>query len=146
MLACLMATAASAATQVEDPFLYDCEITDRQKRVDWVPERMVVIVVPGQPVRVIDPVILTFKEKPQPVRARTRADKLRLTWILSGLVDGAQQFIPSFQYTAVINTNTKAITLRAKPVGFPQSWRGAGQCRVMQEQQLPRNLRNLLRS
>lgn len=110
--------------------LYDCDITNRMKDVGWISPKLAIIVNDSGKVQVIDSVILNFIEEPIDANARTNGDRMRLNWTLSGIYDSANQRVPNFAFQAVLNTKTKAVSLKASPVGFPQSWSGKGSCKT----------------
>lgn len=92
----------------------------------------------------INGVILAFVEEPLPARVRKRGDTLKINWIVPAAYDSRQQKIPQFGYSATFDTVTRAVSVLAKPVGFPQSWRGSGNC-TPRKNMSPRELSKLLR-
>ena len=109
---------------------YECDITKRQKNVQWIsPQLIVDIPQKGQP-QVFDAVIQHFIGKPVPARATKRGADLVVRWSLKGLRDSAKQAIPAFNFTARINTETNAVRLMAKPTSFPNQWTGRGTCKL----------------
>jgi hypothetical protein len=79
-------------------------------------------------VKVVDGVLLHYVGNPVAARVRKKGDVARLNWSMSGAVDSAQQFIPTFSYTAKLNLKTLNLSVLAKPVGFAQRFTGKGSC------------------
>lgn len=140
-LAIGMALFSAANVAAAQSVLYDCDINQRDERVDWVSPKVAIIVDAAGTAQVVDGVILAFFEKPLRARIINRNGKLRVTWTVAGAYDSRQQKIPQFSYIAVIDSATNAIKLTAKPVGFPQRWTGKGQCVIRKDAKLPRTLR-----
>ncbi len=120
---CALAVPAAAKST-----LYDCDITERKKGVDWVSPKVVVIIEDTGKVQVVDGIIMHFHEKPMSAKVRRKGDVLRVQWTLAGISDSMNQNIPQMRYSADLNTKAKTMELLVKPVGFPQRWRGKGTC------------------
>lgn len=128
LLATIAALTAGPAAAVQGPLFYECDITKRQKGVDWVSPKLGVIVTKDGQVLVTDAVTQHYFDKPMPAKIRTRGDKMIVEWNLSGITDSSSQVVPKFFYRATINTANNSVILKAKPVGFPQGWTGRGTC------------------
>jgi hypothetical protein len=109
--------------------LYECDITDRQKKVDWVSPKLAVILPEQGQAQVYDSIILNFVGKPVPAKVRKRGDNLIVSWSLKGLRDSNEQTVPTFEYTAKLNTKTNAVHLTANPTSYPNRWTGRGTCK-----------------
>jgi len=119
---------AGAASALEGPLFYECDITKRNKNVGWLSSKVGVIVTKSGQVLVTDSVIQNFFDGPQPAKARTRGKKLLVDWTLSNLKDSDGQIAPKFAYRAAIDTTNNSVVLSANPVAFPQRWTGRGTC------------------
>lgn len=124
--AALMLSGTSAAADV----LYECDITQRKKDVDWISPKVAFIMRDDGTAEVIDGIILAFVDGVQRANLRRRGDRLIFNWSLSGLVDSAEQFVPKFAYRATLNTKDNTVVVRAKPASFPQQFSGKGSCKV----------------
>lgn len=129
-----------ASTALAKGVLYDCDINQRDKRVDWVSPRLVVIVPENGAVSVIDGAILHFKGKPIPARLRDTKNKLKVRWSLQSIKDSRNTNIPNFAYSAQISKSTNKVRVTAKALGFDQIWSGSGNCTLRDDSSLPKNL------
>ncbi|MEL7097564.1 MAG: hypothetical protein AAGM84_01930 [Pseudomonadota bacterium] len=125
--------------------MYDCQITKGGEAGTWIGTRLALIVEESGAARAVDNVTITFVEGGSAAaRLTRRGDTLRFSWNVAGASDSRQQNIPTFTYTANLNTGTGAVRVRAKPVRFPQSWSGSGTCTPRSDMSV-RELNRLLR-
>ncbi|ABG31390.1 hypothetical protein CEP88_18635 [Roseobacter denitrificans] len=109
--------------------LYDCTITQKREGVDWISEKVGIVIRQGQPAVISDSVILHFYGKPiETTQVRNRANKLDVRWTLRGARDDANQTVNHMDYNARINKQTGAFSLYAKPDGYPNRFSGKGNC------------------
>jgi len=121
----MMAGAAQAAGQ-----LYNCDMTQRDKKVGWISPTVAVILPKNGKVQVYDSVILNFYGRPIAAKATKSGNTLRVSWKLKGLRDSNQQKVPQFEYVANINTKSNKVHLAANPVQFPNRWTARGTCEL----------------
>lgn len=107
--------------------LYDCDL-DAKRAKGWVSNKMAFVFEDNGSVKVVDSVLLHYVGNPVAARMRKSGDVARLNWSISGAVDNAQQFIPTFSYTAKLNLKTLSLSVSAKPAYFPQRFSGKGSC------------------
>jgi hypothetical protein len=126
LVAAALLSIASAAQSAG--LLYECDITDRRRDVDWIAETYVVVIDADGQVSVIDNIILIYNEAPvRPRFVSRRGDRLRINYTLR-VIDAARVQWP-MSYTAVLDNAARTITLRARPTqGGSVSWRGKGTC------------------
>ncbi|THH38244.1 hypothetical protein E4Z66_01315 [Aliishimia ponticola] len=129
--------AAGAATAQQKGTFYECAITKRQKNVDWVPPLIGLVYQPDGQVLVIDAVILHFNEAPVQAKVTKRGAQDVLRWSVTGIDSARSRF--RFQYGARFSPKTGTISVTARPVGPPQSWKGSGTCKVRTD--VPRQFR-----
>ena len=110
--------------------LHDCDITQRDARVDWITPKYA-FVVKGGAVTVIDSVILDFAGVPVSAQVRQRGDVMVLHWTV--VVTDALKNQARMSYRAELDTGARSVNVRVSPVGYPQSWRGSGTCRTRSE-------------
>lgn len=122
--ACLLGAAGGASAQ-SGGLLYECDITKRDARVDWVSPKYA-FVVQEAGVSVIDQIILHFLEEPVVVRPRQRANGMQLRWTVAA--EDSRKTVARMSYRAVLDTDKKTVSIRVTPVGFPQGWSGSGTC------------------
>lgn len=116
-----------ASIAAADGLLYECDITDRNPRVDWI-STTYAFVVQDRGVTVIDPVILSFMDTPVVTQPRKRAKGFLLRWTVAA--EDAKKTVARMSYRAELNTQAKTVTVRVTPVGFPQGWSGRGSCKT----------------
>jgi hypothetical protein len=121
----VLAVALAAGAASADGLLYDCDITERNPRADWISAKFA-FVVNGGAVSVVDNIILTFEEAPAQAHVRQRGDALQLNWTVN--VRDARRNTARMSYRARLDLKTKAVEIKVRPVGYPQSWSGKGQC------------------
>lgn len=124
--------------------MYDCEITKRQKNVDWISPRLVIVMRDGQAPMVIDSVVLHFKGQPVPASVKRRGNTLQFRWILNGTSDGNGNRVAAFRYKAFINTANNTVKYSGIPRGYDSQFSGSGHC-VPRNNLTPRQLQKLLR-
>ena len=130
-----------AAPVLAKGVLYDCQITQRDKNAGWIASQIVVIVPEkGQP-SVVDGIILHFEGKPIPARIKDRRKDLLVKWSLQSAQDSTGRKVSNLGYTARIAKADNAIRITGRPIGAPQTWKGAGKCTLRDENSLPKNLR-----
>lgn len=117
----------SAASADAGGLLYDCDITQRDARVDWISQKYV-FVVQDRGVTVVDTVLLHFDKEPRLTHPRATGSKLRITWSVA-TTDSLNTQV-RMSYRAVLDTKTKNVTVRVTPVGYPQGWSGKGTCKT----------------
>lgn len=128
--AALLVSATTATTAQAAGVLYDCDITKKQKKVEWISPKLILIFPEkGQP-QVYDSIVLHFYGKPVPVKVTRRGDNLMARWTLKGVRDDQQQLAPHFDYSAKINTKTTGVHVTANPVSYPNRWTGRGTCKT----------------
>jgi hypothetical protein len=139
----LMATfgVVMAAPVLAKGVLYDCQITQRDKKAGWIASQIVVIVPEtGQP-SVVDGLILHFEGKPISARIKDRGPELVVKWSLQSAKDSSGRKLTNLGYTARILKENNSVRVTGKPIGAPQTWKGAGKCTLRDENSLPKNLR-----
>ncbi|WP_243253590.1 hypothetical protein [Pseudosulfitobacter sp. DSM 107133] len=94
----------------------------------WVSPKVGLIFDDAGKITVIDGAILTFIGAPISARGRKTGDTYRVTWTIANATDAKGEVVPTFSYVARLNTSTQAISVVAKPVGFPQRFSAKGKC------------------
>lgn len=118
---------ASAATA--GAVLYDCTITQKKKGLDWISDKVGIIVKPGEPVMVLDAVVLHFLGAPLKVSSyKDNGKRIDVRWTVRGSTDSANVQIGHFDYTARITKSSGKFALYAKPDEFPNRFSGKGSC------------------
>jgi hypothetical protein len=139
----LMATfgVVMAAPVLAKGVLYDCQITQRDKKAGWIASQIVVIVPEtGQP-SVVDGLILHFEGKPIPARIRDRGQDLLVKWSLQSAKDSTGRKVANLGYTARIAKADNSFRITGRPIGAPQTWKGAGKCTLRDQNSLQKKLR-----
>lgn len=131
-------TAASllglATTASAKGVLYDCTVTQKKQSVDWISDRVAIVVRDDGQVTVSDSVIQFFKKRPIPAKIDRNNDrKLHVRWVLEDVVNGSNQQTPYFDYTAHINKKTMRFAIYANPENFPNRFSGKGSCTLRTE-------------
>lgn len=106
---------------------YECDL-NADRAMGWVSPKMGIVFDGKGGATVLDGVILQFVGDPMPVRARKRGDTVRLTWTISAAEDVKKHTIAMFSYVAKLNLKTNAISVVARPVGYPQQFSAKGSC------------------
>ncbi|MFK7765331.1 MAG: hypothetical protein AB8B62_18855 [Roseobacter sp.] len=121
----LMGTAASSAV------LYDCTITKKKQGVDWISEKVGIVLQDDGTAIVSDAVILHFKRKPLTATSvRNTERRLDVRWTVRDAADSSEQKIGHFDYHARLNKKTGAFALYAKPDEYPNRFSGKGSCQI----------------
>lgn len=107
--------------------LYDCSLEAKRAR-GRISHKMAFAFEDTGDVKVVDGVLLHYVGNPVPARVRKTGDVARLDWNISGAVDDAGQFIPTFAYTAKLNLKKLKLSVSAKSARFPQRVKAAGTC------------------
>ncbi|MFT6676770.1 MAG: hypothetical protein ACJAVM_002975 [Sulfitobacter sp.] len=121
--ALLLAAPASAGV------FYECDMNTKHPR-GWVSPKVTFAFDAAGHVSVTDGVILWLYQKPLIARTRKKGEKLRITWNIANAEAGRGERIPTFRYIANLNTATKAVSIIAKPVGYPQRFSAKGLCTI----------------
>ncbi|MBW4707729.1 hypothetical protein KX928_08010 [Roseobacter sp. YSTF-M11] len=109
--------------------LYDCDITQKRKDLDWISDKVGIVVKANGQVTVIDAVILYFHQKPMQAKVvRNTKDKLDIRWTIRNAKDDANQRVPYFDYSATINKKNNKFALYARPENYPNRFSGKGKC------------------
>lgn len=126
LFSALVASALAAPVAAKGVF-YACDM--KVSRADgWVSPKVGFVFDGNGGVQVIDSVTLHFLGEPVPARANKRANKARIKWNIAAAEDSKGQRVPTFSYIARLDLETLAVSLVAKPVGFPQRFSGKGTC------------------
>ena len=133
LLAILVACSTSLPA-LASGYIYDCDIPSKRDRPGWIPEKINVVVQDNGSVIVVDPVILTFHEKPMPARVQRNDDRrLSIYWRLDNTVSASNEVATTFSYTAKINKQKNTITVNATPEGYSNRFHGRGKCTIRTE-------------
>lgn len=125
VLTCL-ASAASA-----QGVLYDCDVTQKKRDLDWIPDKVAIVVSDTGQVSVSDPIILHFVNRPIPAKVtRNNARKFHIRWTVENVVNSSNQSTPYFDYSAQINKKTLRFSIYASPENYPDRFTGKGSCVV----------------
>ncbi|WP_298913330.1 hypothetical protein [uncultured Roseobacter sp.] len=109
--------------------LYDCDVTQKRKDLDWISDKVGIVVKPNGQVTVIDAVILYFNKTPMSAKVvRNDAKRLDVRWTIRGAKDDANQRVGYFDYSAQINKKTNKFAIYAKPENYPNRFSGKGKC------------------
>ena len=109
--------------------LYECQITQKKEGMDWISDQVGIVVSADNSVKVLDAVTLYFFEGPiDATRVRNSAGKLDVRWTISDARDSANNYIPHFEYHAIINKKNGSFALYAKPENYPNRFSGKGHC------------------
>ena len=97
--------------------LYDCQITEQDKKAGWIAAQIVVIVPEtGQP-SVVDGLILHFEGKPISARIKDRGQELVVKWSLQSAKDSSGRKLANLGYTARISKENNSVRVRGGPLG-----------------------------
>lgn len=111
--------------------IYDCDITKRAENNDWISPKLAVIVSDQGQVKVIDAVLINFRQSPATARVMRNTDKiLRARWKVRDARDSAGQVVPDFGFSLRLNKQNNAIVIGAHPHGYAGSFSGRGTCSV----------------
>ena len=122
----LCTTAASA-----QGVLYECDVTQKKKDLDWISDKVGIVVKADGHVMVTDAVILHFNKRPMPATlVRDTPKRLDIRWTLTNTKDDRNQSTPHFDYTAQVNKKNMKFAIYGKPENFPNRFVGKGTCRV----------------
>jgi hypothetical protein len=130
VMSCLAIAALSGAAMAA-PLTYTCAL-DVARANNWVPSQLV-IQHDADTGRVIvnDPIIIAMVG--QPVEGKVDIDnakRVTFLWELPKVKNRSGQFTPRFLYRATFIRATEAVSVLAKPAGFPNSFEGRGKCTV----------------
>ncbi|MEM1073262.1 MAG: hypothetical protein AAF665_03475 [Pseudomonadota bacterium] len=111
--------------------LYDCDITDTRRGVDWISPKVAIVIKEDGAVVVSDAIILLVNKAPLEVRVTRNTDqKLALRWTLRNVESTQNQITPAFDYALTLQKKTREISLRARPQGYSNRFSGKGVCTV----------------
>lgn len=115
--------AASAEARV-----YECQLA--QNRINWIPTTLAISINDEtSEVIVHDNLTLALFGKPVTGELDTSNGRREtVKWRLDEINNGRGQFTAKMLYRATIIRGTNAITVYAKPVGYPNDFRGSGRC------------------
>lgn len=113
------------------PVRYICQINTGGTN-GWIAPDVVIVHVPGSKTAVVnDRLIMTVLKKPVTAQVVAGNDRrLTVKWELPAQKDTSGQYVPRFQYRASYYRNTGRMMLWAIPIGYENSFRGFGSCRV----------------
>lgn len=132
MIGAFLIAAALAGPATAKAQFYACK-TDAKVANGWISPSIGFVLDGKGGVQVIDSVILHFKGEPMAARVKGRGDKLRITWTIPAATDSKGERVPSFGYIATLDQKTKALSLIAKPGGYPQRFSGKGTCQLRKD-------------
>lgn len=119
----LMGSAAPSAV------LYDCTITKKKQGVDWISEKVGIVLQDDGTAIVSDAIILHFKRKPLTATSvRNTERRLDVRWAIRNTTDGSEQLTNYMDYHARLNKKTGAFSLYANPDQYPNRFSGKGSC------------------
>lgn len=141
----VMVVAGRNAVAAPKGVMYDCKITKRQKDVDWISPRLVIVMRNNQAPMVVDSVVLHFKGQPVAASVRRKGNTLQFRWTLNGASDSIGNRVPVFRYKAYLDTTNNTVKYSGTPKGYDSYFSGSGRC-TPRENLTPRQLQKLLRS
>ncbi|WP_107843859.1 hypothetical protein [Litoreibacter ponti] len=62
--------------------------------------------------------------------ARNSGGKMVLRWVVTGTRSKSNQTTPAFNYRAMVQTDTGAVSVIAKPIGYGNDFRASGSCKI----------------
>lgn len=119
----------AAAGVAQAAIFYECDLKTRIHN-GWVSPKMAFVFVDDGRAKVIDGITLAFLDESAEAKVTRRGDNLRITWTVANAKDDSGNYIPTFRYLANLNTATRAVSVVAKPVGYPQRWSAKGSCKI----------------
>lgn len=124
------------------PIMYECDMTDKRQKLDWVADKIVIVVNDDGSVIVVDDVILHFNDnKPMQARVGSKTkNKLKLRWAIKNARD-SQNVLVQFNYSSNLNLKTLKIVVYADPASFSQRWSGRGSCKIHTDAKALKSLR-----
>jgi len=127
-LSAMALTCVTAMPLMAAGTLYDCTITQKGTGVDWVPNKLGIVLQPNGQAVVSDSVILHFEGRPiEAVQVRNRSARLDVRWTLYGVRDSQNQLI-TMDYHARINKENGVVRMHVKPDGYLNQFTGKGAC------------------
>ncbi|MCI2393367.1 hypothetical protein MN186_02670 [Aliiroseovarius sp. N1F302] len=138
MIKLVSAVACAAVVGVASPALaqtYDCTVTKGGASESWAIPQRIVVVKKGDDVSVIDGLIQDIVGKPIPAKIETNNDKrISFTWTVKDVpVDTVQSSASRnarFSYRLTYLKQKKSANISMKPVGFANTFRAKGKCKV----------------
>lgn len=133
-LVAFLSFGAAATAATPGGTLYDCDITQKKKRLFWISDKIAIVALKDGSVVVSDQVILHYNERPLTAKTTKNTDKtLSIRWTLKNLVNSANQRTSAFEYTATLDKARNKIKIQARPEGYVDRFYGRGTCRVRVE-------------
>lgn len=124
------------------PVLFECDVTEKHRRLGWIADKIVFVVEANGQVTVIDPIIQQFDQDPMIAKVTRNTNKtLKVRWALRDITNGSNQTATRFDFDATINKKTNRIAVYARPAGFPNRFSGKGSCKTHTDGKLPATLR-----
>jgi len=121
--------------------MYECAITQKHKKLDWISDTMAIVVGKDGKVSVVDNVTLQIMGGPVAAQVlRNTAEKMKVRWVVKGARDSENVRVAEFSYDAMLDKTTNAIAVYAIPLGFPNRFTGKGTCKVRTDGTFPRIL------
>ncbi|MEM9707591.1 MAG: hypothetical protein AAF871_02275 [Pseudomonadota bacterium] len=118
-----MASSASAA-------LYTCTVQEQGGRTGWVPQNVTIAFTDDGGILVSDTIGLAVMGEPQPGELLNESSSIiAIKWNVVSARSSSNQNA-RFSYTATIDKAKRTLRLRAKPLGYANSFRGVGRCAV----------------
>lgn len=131
----------AGAAMAAKPMMYECSITEKHRKLDWISDTMAIVIGKDGKVSVVDNVTLQLTGGPVVARVlRNTAEKMKVRWVIKGALD-SENLPVDFNYDAMLDKATNAIAVYAKPIGYPNRFIGKGTCKVRTDGTLPRILR-----
>jgi hypothetical protein len=128
-LASVMGAVLTATSSFAAGVFYDCDITNRRDKVDWISPKVAVIVQANGAVQVIDSVLINFRQAPATARVTRNTEKvLKARWSVRDARDSSGQEVPDFGYDLRLNKTNNTIVIGATPHGFAGHFSGRGTC------------------
>lgn len=107
----------------------DCDITEKRDGLFWISDKIGIVITAAGEVIVSDQVILSFNDAPIKATVTRNTDrKMVIRWRVKDAVDGDNQQIGSFDYSATLTKATNRISVFADPVGYRNRFNGSGTC------------------
>lgn len=129
-------------TALAAPVLYECDMTSKSRKSNWIADKMVFVVQEDGAVQVIDRHLLHFNDGPTTAKVRKKGSVLTMNWLLTGLKSVSKQRMPPAKYKAQLNTDTRLVTVYASSSAYSDARvRSKGGCVVRKDAKLPKILR-----
>ncbi|MGJ8627640.1 MAG: hypothetical protein ACSHXB_11840 [Sulfitobacter sp.] len=120
------------------PTVYDCNITEKHRKLNWITDKMAFVIGGNGQVKVFDGVISHYEKKPMVANVvRLNEKSVKVRWKIRGTLSKTNQRTTSMNYEATINRKTNRVAVFAKPANFPNRFRGKGTCKVRTDGRVP---------